>query len=505
MKLKNTYITRRGFFGGKLSVAGCCLSMIIFCAIFLFPNCSRRSQRANGTTLSVFPDYSGAAIPVNIAPLNFYIHYGAHKYRVSFAMGKDSFSVVCRNEVAIPSRKWKKLLLGHAGENLHIAIYARENKNWEKIENKTLYVAPEPVDPYIVYRLIEPGYQYWGKMGIYQRCIENFDEIPVMINTLTDENCMNCHSFCKNDPDKMLFHMRAQHAGTLFVNNGKIEKMNMKVDGNISAAVYPRWHPEGRYVAFSVNKTSQLFHAVDENLIEVYDAASDLIIYDTETQIISSGALIHSTNNFETFPEWSPDGKWLYFCSAPAQEMPDGYDSLRYNLFRIGFDAQTGKTGNRIDTVLMASLLGKSAAFPRISPDGKYLMLCLSGYGTFPIWHKDNDLYLLNLETRELAKMNSLNSRESDSYHSWSSNGRWVVFGSRRLDGLYTRPFIAYFDNSGKAHPPFLLPQKNPLLYDQLIKSFNIPEFITGKIKPGLRTMERVAKEPAINAKSQQK
>ena len=99
-----------------------------------------------------------------------------------------------------------------------------------------------------------------------------------------------------------------------------------------SAAVYPRWHPDGRYIAFSTNLTSQAFHSVHNNLVEVYDSASDLIIYDTETQSIFSHPLIHSSERFETLPEWAPDGKSLYFCSAPAVKMPENYDSIRYDL-----------------------------------------------------------------------------------------------------------------------------------------------------------------------------
>jgi hypothetical protein len=51
------------------------------------------------------------------------------------------------------------------------------------------------------------------------------------------------------------------------------------------------------------------------------------------------------------------------------------------------------------------------------------------------------------------------------------------------MDGTYTRPYICYFDTEGNAHPPFLLPQKNPMYYDFSTKSFNLPEFITGKVE----------------------
>ena len=445
----------------------------------------------------IFPDYSNATIPGNIAPLNFRINDKITKHIVRFVAGRDSFELSCREDVAIPVKKWKKILQNNLGTQLTIRIFAQQSTGWIKYRDVSLQIAPDPIDPYIVYRLINPGYEYWSKMGIYQRDIESFSESPVLINSVVDGACMNCHSFCGNNPEKMLFHIRAQHAGTILKNNDQIVKLDTKIAGQISAAVYPRWHPEGRYIAFSTNQTAQAFHAKNDNLIEVYDSASDLIIYDTETESMYTHPMIHAADKFETFPEWSPDGKTLYFCSASAATMPESYDSLRYDLLSVTFDAQTGKFGNRVDTVLQSSKMGKSTAFPRVSPDGKYMLVCLSNFGTFPIWHQENDLYLLDMQTGNFIPMDNVNSEESDSYHSWSSNGRWIVFGSRRIDGLYTRLYLAYFDRQGQFHHPFLLPQKNPAFYNYSLKSYNIPEFITNKIKTPPRTFERVAKDKA--------
>jgi hypothetical protein len=448
----------------------------------------------------VFPDYSETVIPCNIAPLNFYIRSDAEKYMARFVAGSDSLDIYTRNKVVIPEKRWKKLLShaldAHSRGTITIRLFSKVKARWVRHQDITLSVVADSIDPYIVYRLIEPGYQYWNKMGIYQRNLESFMETPVMLNSLTDDNCMNCHSFCKNNPQKMLFHLRATHAGTMLVIDGEVKKIDTKIKGAISPAVYPRWHPEGRYIAFSVNKTAQTFHTTDRNLIEVYDSESDLVIYDTEKQALYTNPLIHSPQRFETFPEWSPDGKTLYFCSAPALKMPDEYDSLKYDLFSIAFDPLTGKIGNKIDTTLLSSQMGKSVAFPRVSPNGKYLLVCLSDYGTFPIWHKENDLYLIDMQTNILNPATELNSTESDSYHSWSSSGKWVVFGSRRMDGLYTRPYIAHLEADGLFGKPFLLPQKNPLFYDDFMKSYNIPEFTTGKITVDIRQLARTALTP---------
>jgi dipeptidyl aminopeptidase/acylaminoacyl peptidase len=178
--------------------------------------------------------------------------------------------------------------------------------------------------------------------------------------------------------------------------------------------------------------------------------------------------------------------------------MPQNYQSLKYSLVRVAFDSSSGTFANKVDTLVSAAVTGKSVSIPRISPDGKQLIFCQFDYGTFPIWHRENDLYSFNLETKEICNLKEVNSNETDSYHCWSSNGRWLVFSSRRLDGHYTRLFISYFDAEGKGHTPIVLPQKTSDYYDVLMKSYNIPEFITGKVTISPYEWAKEAKSEAI-------
>ena len=481
--------------------------MVIFIFLtFVFAGCSRFADNEAlhvRQHASIHPAYEGTVIPYNLAPLNFMICEEGSRYRVRFSVaGKDSFDVASKGRVIIPVRKWKNLLSAHRGEPLDVSIFEKKETGWVRYAPLRFTIAPEPVDPWLVYRLIEPGYVSWNKMGIYQRCMETFEERPVFVNYLTGEkSCMNCHSFCRNNPDRMLFHIRQYNAGTIFVKDGTISKINTQTPQMISAGVYPRWHPGGRYVAFSVNTTRQDFHTTHTNKVEVYDLASDLVVYDTHTNTVFTDSIVCSKDYFETFPEWSPDGQYLYYCSAAARPMPGEYDSLLYDLLRIPFDVATGKFGKQADTLVSSVQTGKSVALARVSPDGKQVIFCMSDYGTFPIWHRENDLYLLNTETREVANLSAINSDQSDSYHSWSSNGRWIIFSSRRLDGAFTRPYLSYFDAEGKAHTPFLLPQKDPKHYDLSTKSYNLPEFITGKVKVSPYEIAKVAKGKAETVK----
>ena len=88
----------------------------------------------------------------------------------------------------------------------------------------------------------------------------------------------------------------------------------------------------------------------------------------------------------------------------------------------------------------------------------------------------------MDIKSGEYSKMN-VNSNQSESYHSWAGNSRWIVFSSKRMDGLLARPHFSYIDDDGKAHKPFLLPQKDPEFYTTFFKTYNRPELITDPVK----------------------
>jgi hypothetical protein len=468
----------------------------------LINTCSRDVHDATAIPekAEIFPDYSGITIPVNIAPLNFRILENGEAFYVRMH-NSQGYSINIRSKsgkIIIPFKKWKRLLQTETEKTFMIDVFARQNNRWKQFEQIKNTVSPDSVDSYVAYRLIEPGFETWNKMGIYQRCLEDFTEKPLMINSLSDNNCMNCHSFCLNNPETMLFHTRAKHGGTIIKRKGNIVKVDTKTDSTFSSGVYPSWHPGGRYVAFSINRVVQTFHASPYRKVEVIDTISDLILYDVETNTVIKSPVIASPDRFETSPCWSPDGKFLYYCSALKHNYRD-YKGIRYDLMRVPFEVKSGKFGLP-DAVIMASQMGFSIAFPRISPDGKYLMFCKTAYGYFTIWHDDSDLCLLDLQTGKISKP-EVNSNRTESFHCWSSNSRWIIFSSRRIDGWYTRLYIAYLDGSGKARKAFLLPQKDPGYNDMLLKSFNVPEFITSKVKLNPRVLsEHILSDPENSA-----
>ena len=287
--------------------------------------------------------------------------------------------------------------------------------------------------------------------------------------------------------------LRAANGGTYIVQDKKISKLNTKTNGTISNMTYPFWHPSGRYITTSVNDIKQFFHSVKEKKMEVFDLESDVVVYDVKNKEILSKASLITKDAFETFPAFSPDGKWLYFCTAPAQKMPENYDKVRYNLCRVAFDPDRGEISFPIDTLVHADSL--SYTFPRISPDGRFLMYTETAYGQFPIWHPDAEIRMMDLENRTAMDMSALNSPDTDSYHSWSSNSDWVVFSSRRDNGLYTLPYICYIGKDGKPSKPFLLPQEDPDKYDYQLYSYNIPELTKGAVEVSPYEIQQVAEK----------
>ncbi len=454
---------------------------------------------------SIEPDYTGTTIPSNIAPLNFLIHNEGDEFFTITRSNKGKQLNAWGNNVQWDLNDWQQLLEENKGDIIYTEIYIRKGKQWMKYPVIRNYIAPEEIDPYISYRMIEPSYEMYEYMTINQRNLTSFDEqILYNSNSLAcneEGQCINCHAYQNyNRTHKFQFHIRRYKGGTIISTPSGIQKVDLKTDYTISPGVYPAWHPQKNLIAYSVNNTEQHFHKKGIEKVEVMDSRSDLILYDIDKNEVRN--ISNDTTVLETFPAWSPDGKFLYYVSAqypeamgPESSLISGYKDFHSNIYRKAFNSKTMEFSDS-ELVFDAVTQNKSATLPRISPDGRYLLFTMGDYGNFHIWHKSADLYLIDLQNGSLLSMPEINSPDTESYHSWSSNGSWIIFSSRRDDGSYTRPYIAYF-KEGKGHKPFILPQQDPERYLTLLKSFNIPEFLAEPVeikRTDLR--EAIEKEP---------
>ncbi len=435
------------------------------------------------------PDYTGTVVPPNIAPTNFFIQeHGCAFVVLLSAEHGDPITISSRRPgIKIPLKKWRALLQANRGGAITMTIFVQKDKNtWQQFQSITNGVAAHDIESHLVYRLIKPLYVYWDQMGIYQRDLTSFNEKPVFLNRSTDDNCVNCHSFHNHNPERFLFHMRAAAVGTSMML--AYDSETYKIDTSTSfnrATAYRAWHPNGEMIAFSANSVSQFFHTVGENR-DVYDKESDIVVYDVRTNTITTSPGIATVERMETYPEWSPDGRMLYFCVTDGLDAYDDYGEhpyakIRYDLMRIPFDPESRSWGS-VEAVLLASEFGQSITHPKVSPDGKFVLFTMSGYGNFSIYKPDADLYLLDTTTKDVRRLDTLNSAKAESYHAWSQDGRWVVLSSKRRDGLCARPYFSYMDENGTFAKPFVLPQKDPAFYQTFLKTYNIPEFVNGPI-----------------------
>ena len=482
--------------------------------MLLLTACQEAKVPANyseaGQAAHIYPDYAGVTVPINMAPLHFQLMEAADEVVARLTVGSEQ--LVCEGPKIMPGiDDWRMLAEKAKGGKMDVEVFARKGDKWLRYEPFSIYVSPDSIDPWLSYRLISPSYVTYEELTINQRCLENYDERVIYDNMLCSTEktgqCINCHSYQNGNPQRMQFHARQNLGGTVINYDGRIIKTNLKTDSTLSAGVYPSWHPRLPLIAYSTNLTMQLFHTRDLNKIEVLDSQSDLILYDLEKGEVSN--VENDPNEYEVFPFWSPDGKYLYYCSAHFEKHDttsaetqsiQRYREFKYNVYRKPFNEQSLTFGPR-EMVFDAASRNLSATLPRISPDGRWLLLSVGEWGCFHIWHRDADLWLMDLSCDSIRPFREVNSDNTEAYHTWSRSGRWIVFSSRRYDGDFTRPFFAHVDENGHATKPFELPQDDPDYHRQLLKSYNLPELMTGAVEVKPQQWADVLKQEAKPAK----
>ena len=458
--------------------------------LLVLASCSKREAKQRVDALpEIYPDYIGVTVPVNICPMNFSVP-GAEHIRAVVENGRgETLDVSGTDHIEMPVKVWRELTKGTpqkgeqgGGLSVTVSVWNQEHPDGVTYKPFTINIAQDEIDPWIAYRLLSPGYEGWNHMGIYQRNMECFDVEPIIENSQNNKGCVNCHSFAGYSPRDLTFHARGENGGTIVMRDGKMKKVDIKAMSKGRHGSYNIWHPSKRYIAFSSNSTHQSFYGQSKNKIEVYDLWSDLIVYDIDNESVLQDKRFTDSLNLEMFPSFSPDGKWLYFSTAKPVKMPMETDQLFYSIVRVPFNEETGQLGE-VDTVYSAyEHGGGTAMMPRITPDGRYMLFSLSACGGYNLYHSESDLKMMDLQTGEMVPTDILNSPRAESFHAWSSNGRWMMYVTKRFDGRYSRLMLAYWDGE-KFHKPFLLPQKNPEDNIQLMMAYNVPEFIKGPVE----------------------
>jgi hypothetical protein len=454
------------------------------------------------TVINPYP--SGATIPCNISPLNL-----AYKER-----GTTTVSVIDSSGVRIyfdkrrfskqfcpTAKKWHEWLLRAKGGEIEIMH--------ESIKH-TWFVAVEPIDKYIFYRKTYLN-EDMNRMFLEQHDLEEFTEKILIENSKMNGTCINCHNGRNNNINYSLLHIRSEylnekniHEGTHLIRNGEITRI--KADKSFfpyMKLVYWDFNPQEEIIAFSTNLVGGAVAYQKNGHSDDFmtDTLGIIVIYDIEKNNFVTNSEFSDTAEY-SFPVWSGDGKTLYYCKGPKRNLSRPWDFL-FDLYSITFDNKT-KTFGKETLVFPFSQCGVSVTMPRPIPNTDKLIVTVhKTSGSIPLL-TDGDYYILDLsKTQDTAfgigisgkptktvtlpkglyakiePAESVNTSDHEKYHSFSSNGRWMVFSSGRLIGEQSVPHIVYADKDGNFGKPFALPQKEPLHYTSSVWSYVYPNTST--------------------------
>ena len=425
---------------------------------------------------AIYPDYIGVTVPADIAPLNFNFADETVDCMDVTVKGDRGGELHVNGEWAdFDIDEWHSLTEQNQGSKLTVTVCSEKDGQWTQYKDFDIFVSETRLDDWgLTYRRIKPGYEVGGDIGIYQRELGSFDEYAIITETVVPGRCFNCHTANRTNPNRLTMQIRGEGGGTMILKDGHQTWVETKTDSTKAAGSYSYWHPQGDYVALAVNSVHQAFFTGTGQRIEVYHKFSNVEVLSPLLQ----------TDDLEIFPAFSHDGKWLYYSTSKPCRVPAEYEKVKCSICRIAFNTEKGVFEETVDTLLNGPATDKSYVLARPSYDGRWLMYCVSSRGNFPVSQNDADLWLMDLKTGESRELKELNTPQSESYHNWSENSRWLVFSSKREDGMYTKLYLAAIDEQGQVSKPFLLPQRNPKkFYREMMDAYNCPDFTKSKVE----------------------
>lgn len=237
--------------------------------------------------------------------------------------------------------------------------------------------------------------------------------------------------------------------------------------------------PDGRYVITTLNESVYVQNFADYRFLQVfYPTRGILAYYDRETGEMKALPGADDPRYVHCDPVWTPDGETIIFARAEAKNpYPPGYrpasrandpaePQIQYSLYRIPFRKGQGGIPEPISG---ASHNGMSNTFPKVSPDGKWIVFvkCRNGQLLRP----DSELWIVPASGGEARRMRC-NTSLMNSWHSFSPNGHWLVFSSK-VNTPYTQMFLTHIDENGNDSPPILIPNATAAN-----RAVNLPEFV---------------------------
>ena len=304
--------------------------------------------------------------------------------------------------------------------------------------------------------------------------------------------CVNCHSFSNDGRvmgmdvdsstgDKGGYTIAPVQARTV-IEKEQVFTWSSYNPGRITNGLFARVSPDGRYVISSVNENIFVTNYLDVRYLQTfYPTRGILAFYDRTTGKIAALPGADNPEYVQSNAAWTPDSRSLIFIRAKAMDhIPPGPRPLKANdpneiqikfdLFTIPFNDGRGGEAKPLPG---ASANGMSNSFPKISPDGRWIVWVEAANGL--LMRPDGKLYIMPLSGGRPRRMDC-NLSNMNSWHSWSPNSRWLVFSSK-ANTPYTQMFLTHIDEQGNDSPAILVPNSTAAN-----RAVNIPEFIN--IKP---------------------